>query len=286
MLVLTFINGGQNHLIAYKQESVNNNSLPVAFHKKSAPGELTLTKIENTVYDFVHIGSTILKRSYTLISSLLLLAWMACTPENNTPAISIPNTLPQVYLVSDLIGYPFPNIRIEGNVTDGEDNIKSMKWTQLSGPSGALIVNKFSPTTLIKDLKNGTYIFELEALDDGGFTGSEEISIGVEIDPMEDGDLIIKKLPWLDPWDFPRLDIQQFRLNVPKDKIFKVYIQRDNDTKWIEVPQGPLATIGMYEYFIDEKVDSIGKYPYGSLLLTTTTHNLSDSPNVKIVFQP
>lgn len=225
-----------------------------------------------------------MKRSHTWISSVLLVAGMACTPENNSPrSITLPNTLPQVYLGPDLKGYPFPNIRIEAVVTDGENNIKSLEWTQLSGPSLALIENKYSSTTLIKELKNGVYMFELKALDGGGFTNSEEISIGVELEPMEDGDLLVKNLPWLDPWDFPRLDIQQFRLNVPKDKLFKVFIQRDNDEKWIEVPQGPLANV-LYDYYIDEKIDSADKYQYGSLLITTTSPNLSDSPNVKIVF--
>ncbi len=50
--MLTIIYGGQIHLIAYKQESVDRNNHPVAFHKKSAAGELALTKIQNTVYDF------------------------------------------------------------------------------------------------------------------------------------------------------------------------------------------------------------------------------------------
>ncbi|SFE92743.1 Por secretion system C-terminal sorting domain-containing protein [Chitinophaga sp. CF118] len=67
---------------------------------------------------------------------------------------------------------------------DSDGNIISYKWSQVSGPSTASIV---SPTAVKSDLNKltevGTYVFRLTVTDNGGTTGTDDISVIVKPNP-------------------------------------------------------------------------------------------------------
>jgi hypothetical protein len=52
-------------------------------------------------------------------------------------------------------------------------------WSQVSGPSHSIIVNPGSPSTIVRRLKPGNYVFQLMATDEKGATGVDTVTIKV-----------------------------------------------------------------------------------------------------------
>ncbi|CAI4227355.1 unnamed protein product [Auanema sp. JU1783] len=61
-----------------------------------------------------------------------------------------------------------------------DGSVVGYNWTQISGPSEAVIANKDKSKATVSELKEGAYIFQLEVIDDGGLKGFDKVSITVE----------------------------------------------------------------------------------------------------------
>ncbi|MBO9563284.1 MAG: DNRLRE domain-containing protein [Niastella sp.] len=70
---------------------------------------------------------------------------------------------------------------LTGSASDTDGKVVAYLWSQVSGPSKAHIVNEGSPTTSIRDLKNGTYLFQLMATDNKGATGVDTVSVQAKL---------------------------------------------------------------------------------------------------------
>ncbi len=72
-------------------------------------------------------------------------------------------------------------VSLTGSASDTDGRVVAYLWSQVSGPSKAHILNEGSATTAIKDLKNGTYLFQLMATDNKGATGVDTVSVQAKL---------------------------------------------------------------------------------------------------------
>src|SRR5687767_12712282 len=71
------------------------------------------------------------------------------------------------------------SIALSGSASDSDGYVVAYLWSQVSGPVPATIHTPGSATTLISDLINGDYVFQLMATDNDGATGVDTVSIKI-----------------------------------------------------------------------------------------------------------
>lgn len=72
-------------------------------------------------------------------------------------------------------------IQLAGTATDIDGTIVSYLWSQVSGPNSSLIQNPGSPSTVVSGLIAGTYVFQLNATDNKGATGSKSMNVLITV---------------------------------------------------------------------------------------------------------
>ncbi|QEC40774.1 PKD domain-containing protein [Pseudobacter ginsenosidimutans] len=78
------------------------------------------------------------------------------------------------------ITLPVSAVRLDGSgSTDADNNIKTYKWIQVSGPASPTIVNDAAAQTDVKDLTQGTYEFRLTVTDADGLSSSAIVTVKV-----------------------------------------------------------------------------------------------------------
>jgi hypothetical protein len=79
--------------------------------------------------------------------------------------------------LSQTITLPLDSVTLSGYATDSSSTIVAYLWSEVAGPSAALIENDGSKTTVVTGLVPGTYIFQLEATDTFGLTGVDTMEV-------------------------------------------------------------------------------------------------------------
>jgi beta-glucanase (GH16 family) len=77
------------------------------------------------------------------------------------------------------ITLPTNSVVINGSGTDSDGTISSYAWTQVSGPSTATLSGNTSANLTASALVAGTYVLRLTVTDNGGLTGSDDVSVVV-----------------------------------------------------------------------------------------------------------
>lgn len=77
------------------------------------------------------------------------------------------------------ITLPVNSVRFEATATDPDGSISSIQWTKVSGPSSGTIENPGGLWTNIINLTQGTYVFRLRVVDNGGAQGIDEVTVTV-----------------------------------------------------------------------------------------------------------
>jgi hypothetical protein len=77
------------------------------------------------------------------------------------------------------ITLPTNTITQTGSGSDADGTISAYLWTQVSGPSVALITSSSSATSSFNNLVAGTYVFNLRVTDNNGATGNDQFSVVV-----------------------------------------------------------------------------------------------------------
>jgi hypothetical protein len=85
---------------------------------------------------------------------------------------------------SKAITLPDDSETLSGSGTDNDGQVVAYLWSQVSGPSSALIVNPGSASTDIEDLAQGIYVFQLMVTDEKGATGVDTATITVSQAPL------------------------------------------------------------------------------------------------------
>lgn len=97
-------------------------------------------------------------------------------PPPNQPPIANAGTDKNITLPSNSV------VQV-GSGSDADGTISSYAWTKISGPSTFTIVTPGSSTTPITNLVAGTYIFRLTVTDNQGATGTDDVTIIVNVAP-------------------------------------------------------------------------------------------------------
>jgi hypothetical protein len=117
----------------------------------------------------------------TCILSLAVLFLAGCTKddfkENEVP---VADAGPSKAITS-----PTSSETLSGTGTDNDGSVVAYLWSQVSGPSSSLIINPGSASTLIEDLVEGVYTFQLMVTDDKGATGVDTAKITVSPAPIQ-----------------------------------------------------------------------------------------------------
>jgi hypothetical protein len=84
------------------------------------------------------------------------------------------------------ISLPMDSVVLDGSKSsDPDGKIRAWKWRKLSGSASFTIVSDTLPKTVVKDLKLGTYEFELKVTDDKGASATSTVQIYVVDDAIE-----------------------------------------------------------------------------------------------------
>ena len=105
------------------------------------------------------------------------------TAKDTVQIIVVDQTQPNVAPVANagadqVITLPIDSVALDGSASyDLNNNISTYQWTKLSGPSTYTIIEADSVQTLVKNLLEGTYSFELLVTDSGGLFSKDTVQI-------------------------------------------------------------------------------------------------------------
>ena len=74
---------------------------------------------------------------------------------------------------------PVNSVTLSGSASDPDGTISSYQWTKISGPSQYTIVSVANALTVITNLAQGVYTFELKVTDNSGATATDDVQVTV-----------------------------------------------------------------------------------------------------------
>ncbi len=80
---------------------------------------------------------------------------------------------------NQLITLPVNNVTLTGSGTDVDGTVISYSWAKISGPAAAILVSPNSSSTLVNNLPQGFYEFELTVTDNDGLASTDTIRVTV-----------------------------------------------------------------------------------------------------------
>jgi hypothetical protein len=213
-----------------------------------------------------------------MIITLISLGNTGC--KKDPPENSRSNTAPIAYAGGDVFVWsPLSESELNGSYSDYENDVKEVSWAKISGPNSYVLENKNSPHTKISGLEKGVYEFELTVTDKMNLYDKDTVVVTAGEIPVSPNEIIFRDLAWIFPW-YNNIEIENFASNIPPGSMFKIFIQREYDPEWKEVP--PENVYGLYDYFIITGPHDF--YRNGSLYVTYYGFDVDDTPDVKIVF--
>lgn len=125
------------------------------------------------------------------------------------------------------IVFPDNSVTLEGKGTASSGSIKSWQWSQVSGPSISTISPDNTATTLVNNLVEGTYEFELTATDDTGLIGKDTVSVTVALGRLARESSITRAYP------NPVSDVITLEINTQKNNTNLVILITDMSGKTV-----------------------------------------------------
>lgn len=117
------------------------------------------------------------KTLYPCLALASVLLFAACVKSNNNPSMP---PAPNVNAGPDqTITLPVDSVTLTGSAHDSSSRITGYIWSEISGPNTPVITTDGAPTTQVKGLIAGSYIFQLMAVDSLGQTGVDTVSVFV-----------------------------------------------------------------------------------------------------------
>jgi len=86
---------------------------------------------------------------------------------------------------ADTITLPVDSVELTGTGTGNGSKVVAYLWSQVSGPSTAIISDQGAPSTIVSGLIQGRYVFQLMVTDDKGLTGVDTTSVLVNPSPIK-----------------------------------------------------------------------------------------------------
>ena len=83
-----------------------------------------------------------------------------------------------------LISLPVNTTTLSGSGTDADGTISSYAWAKISGPASGTIVSPNAATTVVNNLVQGIYTYQLTVTDNNGATGTSTVQVNVNAIPI------------------------------------------------------------------------------------------------------
>jgi hypothetical protein len=172
-------------------------------------------------------------------------------PIQTPPPVNSANTAPYVSTGNDIfIVLPSDSCVLKGSAYDENDNICKYLWKQVSGSSTVVIETPDSLTTKLRNLKKGTYTFELIVSDKGGLTGKDIAIVSVLETGSGINEVGFNNLQIRCPLECSVM-LENFSSLNPDNLVFKIYVKKAQDPTWIEIKPSTQWTPGdKYSYNI------------------------------------
>lgn len=119
----------------------------------------------------------------TILTLFVLAGTLSCQKEeilNNKPPIANAGDNQIIHFEESTFG----EMQLNGSGTDADGIVVGYLWSQVEGPNKAKILNEGSASTVVSELINGRYVFQLMVVDNDGATGIDTIGVTV-IAPTE-----------------------------------------------------------------------------------------------------
>ena len=101
------------------------------------------------------------------------------------PAPSAGNQLPTANAGADItITLPTNSTTLTGAGSDPDGTINSYGWSKVSGPANFTLSNTATASTGLTNLVQGTYVFRLTVTDNAGATGTDNVTVVVNAQPV------------------------------------------------------------------------------------------------------
>lgn len=153
-------------------------------HSKTSP--VAITDTNNLRFEYnassssktINLGATYIDMMNNSYNGSITLAPYSSAVLIKTGAST--NQPPTANAGSDqTITLPASSVTLTGTGTDPDGSIASYKWSQVSGPSTSVIVSPTAASTVVNNLVQGVYKFQLTVTDNMGATGSDTVQVTV-----------------------------------------------------------------------------------------------------------
>jgi hypothetical protein len=195
------------------------------------------------------------------------------------------NSAPKVNAGLDMIIELHQNFTVlQGGFYNADRSFKKVEWRKVSGPDSCIIVDKDSLKTVVSNLREGVYEFELTVTDKMNLYGKDSVRVEVVKPKQQSSEIIFKNLVWTFPW-YNTLEIKNIYTYIPTGTPIKVFVQRDNASEWKEASPESNNVSNVYEYYIETKPNGNNFWTsYGSFYVFYFGRDTDDTPDVKIQF--
>ena len=110
----------------------------------------------------------------------LMFIFTACHKDPPVNKIPVVDLIPQRNV--EIKNQPgLDTIHLSGTATDADGTIESYVWSQVSGPNSSVIQNPGAASTIVSGLVAGTYVFQLNATDNKGATGTKSMNVVITL---------------------------------------------------------------------------------------------------------
>ena len=186
----------------------------------------------------------------------------------------MPNTAPISQAGNDqYVFFPADFCTLNGVAQDLENNIQTILWSNISGPSSFLIEHPDSLSTKVSNLQIGVYQFEMFVQDIAGLTDKDTCTVIVRQMSGTPNEVIFTNQVWvLDAW-WSTITINNIYQYMPAGSVFRVYIKKDNSTNWEELIMDDFNSYSWYTFSL----------LVGNLIIYSNNYE-TDTPDIKLVY--
>ncbi len=105
---------------------------------------------------------------------------MGLSSSSTTQVVVLPPVPPTVNAGNNIsLTYPLNSVKVQASVIPGSSPVLSTLWTEVSGPGQADILTPDSAGTLINNLVQGSYVFQITIIDSLGFTEMSTLQVDI-----------------------------------------------------------------------------------------------------------
>jgi hypothetical protein len=125
-----------------------------------------------------NIWSTVYDYGFIAAPGINIHQWMLMRKKSGTSVVTI--QFPVANAGNDqVINLPTNTINLTGSATDADGTISSYRWEKVAGPAGGTITSPNSSSTSVTSLQQGTYRYQLRAMDNEFNINIDEIEVVV-----------------------------------------------------------------------------------------------------------